>query len=42
MINFMFGFVFGVMACTIGFSGMAKVADKGVESMQTTVKEVAK
>jgi len=42
MINFMFGFVFGVMACTIGFTGMAKVADKGVESMQTTVKEVAK
>ena len=42
MINFLFGFVFGVMACTIGFTGMAKVADKGVESMQTTVKEVAK
>jgi len=42
MINFMFGFVFGVMACTIGFTGMAKMADKGVESMKTTVQEVAK
>jgi len=42
MINFMFGFVFGVGACTIGFTGIAKMADRGVESMQTTVKEVAK
>jgi hypothetical protein len=38
----MFGFVFGLMASTIGFTGMAKVADKGVDSMKTTVQEVAK
>jgi uncharacterized membrane protein len=42
MINFLFGFVFGVMACTIGFTGMAKVADKGVGAMQEKVQEVAK
>ena len=42
MINFLFGFVFGVGACTIGFTGIAKVADKGVESMNNTEQEVAK
>jgi len=42
MLNFICGFILGVAACTVGFTGLAKMADKGVESMQTTVKEVAK
>jgi hypothetical protein len=42
MTNFIIGFVLGVAACTIGFKGMAEVADRGVEKLQTVVKENAK
>jgi len=39
MINFIFGFIFGVAACTIGFTGMANMADKGVTVIQGTLKK---
>lgn len=39
MINFLIGFVVGVAACTIGFTGMAHMADKGVTAIQGTIKK---
>ena len=40
MITHFIAFVSGVIVATVGFSGVAKVADKGVEQVQTIVKEV--
>ena len=42
MFNLIMGFVLGVAACTIGFSGMAHVLDKGVTSLKAGVEAVAK
>jgi hypothetical protein len=39
MINFIVGFIFGVAACTIGFTGIVKVADDGVGVIQNTIKK---
>ena len=39
MINFIVGFIFGVAACTIGFTGMAHIADKGVTAIHGTIKK---
>jgi hypothetical protein len=36
------GFVLGVIVSTIGFTGLARVADRGVESIKQTSQEVAK
>jgi len=41
MLNFICGFILGVAACTVGFTGMAKVADKGIGLIQNKVQEVA-
>ena len=42
MLNFICGFILGIAACTVGFSGLAKMADRGVGTIQSTVHEVAK
>ena len=42
MTKFMFGFVLGVIVSTIGFAGLARVADRGVEHLKETSQEVAK
>jgi len=42
MTKFMFGFVLGVVVSTIGFTGLARVADRGVEHLKESSKEVAK
>jgi hypothetical protein len=42
MIKFIVGFVLGIAVSTVGFSGLAKMADKGVTSTQTIVKDAAK
>ena len=42
MLNFLFGVIVGIAAATIGFSGLAKMADKGVAEEQKVVKESAK
>lgn len=39
MMNFIVGFVLGVAACTIGFSGIVRVADDGVGVIQKTIKK---
>ena len=41
MIKFVVGFVFGVMVCTVGLSGMFKLMDNGVAKVQQVTKEAA-
>lgn len=36
------GFLLGVVWANVGFSGMAKMLDKGVNTLQTFSKEAAK
>ena len=42
MTKLIVGFVLGVIVSTIGFSVLARVADRGVESIKQTSQEVAK
>ena len=40
MINLLVGFILGVVVSTVGFSGIAKIADSGVEKVkQVTVEQ---
>ena len=42
MTKFIVGFVLGIVVSTIGFTGLARVADRGVEHLKETSQEVAK
>lgn len=42
MKNFVIGVVFGLVLATVGFSGIARMADKGVEALKTQSQELAK
>jgi hypothetical protein len=42
MIKFLLGIVVGIVAATVGFSEMAKVADRGVAEVQAAAKNIAK
>ena len=42
MTKFLIGVVVGIVAATIGFSGMAKWADKGVVKVQEISKDISK
>jgi len=42
MTKLIVGFVIGVVVSTIGFTGLARVADRGVEHLKETSQEVAK
>lgn len=42
MIKFTLGFILGVAAATVGFSGLVNMADKGVKETQRVVKDVSK
>lgn len=39
---FIAGTIFGLVLATVGFSGMARILDKGVESVKTHSQEMAK
>jgi len=41
MIKFVIGFVLGLAVATVGFSGMARMLDRGVQTIQQTSKELA-
>jgi NO-binding membrane sensor protein with MHYT domain len=41
MIKFVVGFVLGLAVATVGFSGMARILDSGVQTIQQTTKELA-
>jgi hypothetical protein len=42
MKSFIMGTVFGLVLATVGFSGIAKILDKGVETVKTQSQELAK
>ena len=39
---FVVGTVFGILICTVGLSGIAKMVDNGVSKVQEVSKEAAK
>ena len=41
MRNFIMGFVAGLVVATIGFSGVARLLDRGVEVIKTQSQELA-
>jgi len=42
MKGFILGTVFGIVICTVGFNGIAKILDAGVTKVQEVSKEAAK
>jgi hypothetical protein len=42
MKSFIMGTVFGLVLATVGFSGIAKMLDRGVETVKTQSQELAK
>jgi hypothetical protein len=42
MIKFAIGFVLGVAVTTVGFSGMARILDSGVQNIQKSAEELAR
>ena len=42
MTKLLIGFVFGIVVSTVGFSGIAKIADNGVEKVKQVTVEQAK
>ena len=42
MKGFVFGTIFGIVICTVGFSGIARILDTGVTKVQEYSKEAAK
>lgn len=42
MKSFILGTVFGLILATVGFSGIAKMLDKGVETVKTQSQGLAK
>jgi hypothetical protein len=42
MKTFILGIVFGIVICTVGFSGIARIFDNGVAKVQDVAKDAAK
>ena len=42
MKNFILGTVFGLILAAVGFTGIARIFDKGVQTIQQTSKELAR
>lgn len=42
MKSFIAGVVFGIVICTVGFSGIARMFDNGVNKVQEVSREAAK
>ena len=40
--NFVIGTIFGLVLATVGFQGIAKMLDKGVDTVKTQSQEMAK
>mgnify|MGYP003342069414 CR=1 len=41
MKGFLIGFVLGLVVATVGFTGLARIADRGVTKIQEQSKELA-
>ena len=42
MKTFILGTIFGIMVCTVGFSGIARIFDNGVQKVQSVAKDAAR
>jgi uncharacterized membrane protein YtjA (UPF0391 family) len=42
MVSHLVAFVAGIIVATVGFTGIANIADKGVTKVQEVTREVAK
>ena len=42
MINLLVGFILGVIVSTVGFTGIAKIADRGVDKVKEVTIEQTK
>lgn len=42
MKGYVIGFILGLVVATVGFSGVAKILDKGIETVKTQSQELAK
>ena len=42
MSKFIIGVVFGIIVCTVGFSGIARMFDNGLAKVQSVAKDAAK
>ena len=42
MKGFIFGTIFGILITTVGLSGMARMLDKGIETIKTQTVELSK
>jgi hypothetical protein len=42
MRNFIIGTVFGLILATVGFSGIARILDNGIDTVKTHSQELAK
>lgn len=42
MSKFILGFVAGIVVCTVGFGGIARILDRGVETVKSQSQELAK
>lgn len=42
MMSHFVAFIAGIIVATVGFTGVAQIADSGVQKVQSTVREVAK
>ena len=41
MRTFVYGTIFGIVVATIGFTGIGRIADRGVQTIQEQSKELA-
>jgi hypothetical protein len=42
MSKFVMGTIFGIVLATVGFSGIARMLDKGVDTVKTQTQDLAK
>ena len=42
MKNILIGFILGLVVATVGFSGVARLLDRGVETIKTQSQELAR
>lgn len=42
MKNFILGTIFGIVVCTVGFSGIARLFDNGVAKVQNVARDAVK
>ena len=40
--NFIIGFIFGIVVVSVGFAGITKILDNGVNTIREVYKDVAK